>query len=93
MNKNYSLLSLLFILVCFGGLSAFQSNTDPIPKEKLLRFVEKTDVSGQTTTILERDYTGDLNNLPAGTISKVDIRVNAQTGEISERKLLVLPVE
>lgn len=93
MKKIYTFLSLAVLIGALGGLSAFETNTDPIPKEKLLRFVEKTDLNGQTRTILEKDYTGDLNDLPRGTVSKVDVRFNASTGEISERRLLVLPAE
>ncbi len=88
MKKNYTFLVPAIIVLGFGS---FQTNPNPFPKEKMLRFVDKTDVSGTTITILEKDYTGDLNNLPTGTLSKVDVRLNAQSGEIVERRLLILP--
>ncbi len=93
MKKIYTFLSLAVFVGLLGGISSFETNNEPIPKEKLLRFVEKTDLNGTTRTILEKDYTGDLNDLPRGTVSKMDVRINASTGEISERRLLVLPKE
>lgn len=81
----------LALFVGFLFFAAFQTENTPIPKEKILRFIDKVDPNGKTVTIAEKDYTGDLKNLPAGTLSKVDVRVNAQTGEIVEQRLLVFP--
>lgn len=90
MKKIYPFLAIALVLILAGSLLAFKANNE-YPKEKQARFIDKKDVAANTITILEKNYQGDLENLPEGTIRKTDVRVNAKTGETLKRRILVIP--
>ncbi len=80
---------ILVVVACIVG--AFELDTNHRPPEKQARFIDQTDPNSNSITILESEYTGDLNNLPKHAYKKVGIRVNAATGDATKQRFVVLP--
>jgi len=80
---------ILVIAACLFG--AFELDTNNLSLEKQARFIDQKDPNSNTYTILEDDYTGDLNNLPTGAKKKVSVSVNAASGAVAKQRYIVLP--
>lgn len=80
---------ILVVVACIFGSFDLDLNNQPV--EKQARFIDQKDPNSNTFTVLEKEYTGDLNNLPAGAKKKVSVRVNAASGDVSKQRFVVLP--